>query len=178
MAVGGFRLAVEGVCAKAGIGGVSVCRALYVSLQRRSGLGHSRRFVRVRATSGYPPKLTVKANRQALSPGAAALRPRTKFQIREETLSEGMRSRGRATTSDRFPCTPDRCHLSATPKSSGVGPILLQKSFGSGRRIGFRHADADVCEDAHSKALVALGHRIAAALLVLTVICMAAAWYV
>src|SRR5262249_30613849 len=88
---------------------------------------HSRRFFRVRATSGYPPNVTVKANRRALSPGAAALRPRTKFQIREETLSEGMRSRGRATTSDRFRCTPDRCHLSATPKSGGVGPILLQK---------------------------------------------------
>jgi len=41
--------------------------------------GHSRRFLRVRATSGYPPKLTVKANRQALSPGAAAPRARMKF---------------------------------------------------------------------------------------------------
>ncbi len=27
--------------------------------------GHSRRFVQVRATSGYPPELTVKAKRQA-----------------------------------------------------------------------------------------------------------------
>jgi len=29
-----------------------------------SALGHSRRFVGVRATSGYAPELTVKANRQ------------------------------------------------------------------------------------------------------------------
>jgi hypothetical protein len=31
-----------------------------------TALGHSRRFVRVRGTSGYPLELTVKANWQAL----------------------------------------------------------------------------------------------------------------
>jgi hypothetical protein len=51
--------------------------------QQSDDKGHLRRFVRLRATSGYPPKLTAKANRQALSPGAAAPRPRMNFQIRE-----------------------------------------------------------------------------------------------
>jgi DNA-binding transcriptional MocR family regulator len=36
---------------------------------------HSRRFVRVRATSGYPLELTVKANRQALGPSASTDTP-------------------------------------------------------------------------------------------------------
>ena len=37
------------------------------------------------------------------------------------------------------------CHHFAR-QNVRLWPILLQKSFGSGRRIGFRHADADVCE--------------------------------
>ena len=35
-----------------------------------SAPGHSRRFVRVRATSGYPPKLTVKAGGKDRPPRA------------------------------------------------------------------------------------------------------------
>jgi hypothetical protein len=50
--------------------------------------GHSRRFVGVRATSGYPPELTVKANRQ-LEPWRSIATPaHTRFQIREGRLSE------------------------------------------------------------------------------------------
>jgi hypothetical protein len=43
------------------------------------------------AMSGYPPELTVKASRQALSPSAPQPRPRTTgFQIREGRLSEAI----------------------------------------------------------------------------------------
>ncbi len=69
-------------------------RARLLGQALKSAAGHSRRFARIRATSGYPPKLTVKANQQALSPGAAAPRRRINFQIREETLSEAVHLRG------------------------------------------------------------------------------------